>query len=47
MGNGGEKGVLLGFGGRNNAGGQGGVVNLLAAFRRVEVEWLNVLPFGL
>ena len=47
MGDGGEKGASVGLGGWNNASGQGCMVKLLAAFRRVEVEWLNVLPFGL
>ena len=47
MRDGGEKGVLVGLAGRYDAGSQGGLVKLFAAFWRVEVERLDVLPFGL
>lgn len=38
------KGVPVRFGGRNDAGSQGGVIKLLAAFWGVEVEGLDVFP---
>ena len=47
MGDGREKGASVGLGGRDDPGRQGGVVKLLAALWRVEVEWLDVLPIGL
>ena len=47
MGYGGGKCASVGLGGRDDAGGQSSLVKLLAALWCVEVEGLDVFPFGL